>query len=79
MTTEWSERMDALTMRTTRGRGKLFASVLETVGDTPVVRVNNLAPAGIHIYVKVEAFNPAGSVRTGWRSASSRRPSATEA
>lgn len=50
-------------MRTTRGRGKLFASVMETVGDTPVVRVNNLAPAGIHIYVKVEAFNPAGSVK----------------
>ncbi len=55
--------MDAMTMRTRRGRGKLFASVLETVGDTPVVRVNNLAPAGIHIYVKVEAFNPAGSVK----------------
>lgn len=55
--------MDALTMRTTRGRGRLFASVLETVGDTPVVRVNNLAPASIDIYVKVEAFNPAGSVK----------------
>ena len=55
--------MDAMMMRTTRGRGKLFANVMETVGDTPVVRVNNLAPAGIHIYVKVEAFNPAGSVK----------------
>lgn len=50
-------------MRTTQGRGKLFASVLETVGDTPAIRVNNLAPAGVDIYVKAEAFNPAGSVK----------------
>ena len=50
-------------MRTTQGRGRLFASVLETVGDTPAIRVNNLAPAGVDIYVKAEAFNPAGSVK----------------
>ena len=55
--------MDATTMRTTRGRGRLFASVLETVGDTPAIRVNNLAPAGVELYVKAEAFNPAGSVK----------------
>jgi cysteine synthase len=55
--------MDAMTMRTTQGRGRRFASVLETVGDTPAIRVNNLAPAGVELYVKAEAFNPAGSVK----------------
>ncbi|MEC5325425.1 pyridoxal-phosphate dependent enzyme, partial [Aurantimonas sp. A3-2-R12] len=55
--------MDAMTRRTTQGRGKLFASVLETIGDTPAIWINSLAPAGVDIYVKVEAFNPAGSVK----------------
>ena len=50
-------------VRTTNGRGRLFASVLDTVGDTPCIRVNNLAPPGVRIYVKAEAFNPAGSVK----------------
>ena len=40
-----------------------FASILETVGNTPVVRINKLAPAGIDLYVKVEAINPLGSVK----------------
>jgi cysteine synthase A len=40
-----------------------FQSILETVGRTPVVRINRLAPAGINLYVKVEAFNPLGSVK----------------
>jgi cysteine synthase A len=55
--------MDAKTCRRTQGRGRLFASVLETVGDTPAVRINRLAPPGVELYVKVEAFNPAGSVK----------------
>jgi cysteine synthase A len=55
--------MDAMTTRKTEGRGRLYASVLETVGDTPAIRINNLAPAGIELYVKAEAFNPAGSVK----------------
>jgi cysteine synthase A len=49
--------------RTTHGRGRLFDSVLDTVGDTPCVRVNNIAPKSVRMYVKVEAFNPAGSVK----------------
>ncbi|MDK3074620.1 cysteine synthase A [Sedimentitalea sp. JM2-8] len=53
----------AKTVRTTRGRGQLFDSVLETIGNTPTIRVNNLAPEGVTIYVKFEAFNPAGSVK----------------
>lgn len=40
-----------------------FANILETVGNTPVVRINKLAPAGIDLYVKIEAFNPLGSVK----------------
>jgi cysteine synthase A len=40
-----------------------FSNILETVGNTPVVRINKLAPAGVDLYVKVEAFNPLGSVK----------------
>ena len=40
-----------------------YSSILETVGNTPVVRINRLAPEGIDLYVKVEAFNPLGSVK----------------
>ena len=40
-----------------------FESILETVGNTPAVRINRLAPKGINLYVKVEAFNPLGSVK----------------
>ncbi len=50
-------------VRTTSGRGRLFESVLDTVGDTPCIRVNNLAPKGVRMYVKAEAFNPAASVK----------------
>jgi cysteine synthase A len=40
-----------------------FANILETVGNTPVVRINKLAPEGVNLYVKIEAFNPLGSVK----------------
>jgi len=40
-----------------------FANILETVGNTPVVRINKLAPAHVDLYVKIEAFNPLGSVK----------------
>ena len=43
--------------------GHRFANILETVGNTPVVRINKLAPADINLYVKIEAFNPLGSVK----------------
>ena len=43
--------------------GGKFQSILETVGDTPVVKINRLAPAHVNLYVKVEAFNPLGSVK----------------
>lgn len=41
----------------------IYNSILETVGNTPVIKINKLAPAGIDMYVKVEAFNPLGSVK----------------
>jgi cysteine synthase A len=43
--------------------GRRFANILETVGNTPVVRVNKLAPDGVNLFVKIEAFNPLGSVK----------------
>src|SRR6187397_1936513 len=43
--------------------GRRFQSILETVGHTPVVRINRLGPAEVNLYVKVEAFNPLGSVK----------------
>jgi len=50
-------------IRTTNGRGQLYESVLDTIGDTPCIRVNNLAPDHVRLYVKAEAFNPAASVK----------------
>ena len=43
--------------------GHRYANILETVGNTPVVKINRLAPADINLFVKVEAFNPLGSVK----------------
>src|SRR5579864_7986753 len=40
-----------------------FANILETVGNTPVVRINRLAPPEVNLFVKIEAFNPMGSVK----------------
>jgi cysteine synthase len=40
-----------------------FANILETVGNTPVVKINKLAPPNVNLYVKIEAFNPLGSVK----------------
>jgi cysteine synthase A len=40
-----------------------FASILGTVGNTPVVKINRLAPDGVDLYAKIEAFNPLGSVK----------------
>jgi cysteine synthase A len=40
-----------------------YNNILETVGRTPVVKINKLAPKGVNLYVKIEAFNPLGSVK----------------
>ena len=50
-------------LRTTTGNGRRYESVLDTIGNTPSIRVNNLGPKGVDLFVKFEAFNPAGSVK----------------
>ena len=40
-----------------------FDNILGTIGNTPVVRINRLAPPGVNLYAKIEAFNPLGSVK----------------
>ncbi|WOI54553.1 cysteine synthase A [Parvularcula sp. LCG005] len=50
-------------IRTTTGRGQRYDSVLDTVGNTPVIRINRLAPEGVNLFVKAEYFNPASSVK----------------
>ncbi len=40
-----------------------YNNILETIGNTPVVRINRLAPANVSMYVKVESFNPLASVK----------------
>jgi cysteine synthase A len=41
----------------------IYDSILDTIGATPVVRLHHIAPAGIDLFAKVEAFNPGGSVK----------------
>ena len=41
----------------------IYNSIIDTIGDTPVVRLNHIAPKGIDMYVKVESFNPLASVK----------------
>jgi cysteine synthase A len=43
--------------------GRKLQNILEAVGNTPVVRINRLAPQGVNLFVKIEAFNPLGSVK----------------
>ena len=42
---------------------RLYANILETVGNTPIVRLNKIGPKDVNIYVKIESFNPMGSVK----------------
>ena len=41
----------------------IYSNILDTIGNTPVVKINKLAPEGIDLFVKIEAFNPMGSVK----------------
>ena len=40
-----------------------YLNIMETIGNTPLVRLNRLAPPDVNVYVKVESFNPLGSVK----------------
>ena len=55
--------MSSSESRKTEGRGRLYDSVMDTMGNTPCIRINRLAPEGVRIYVKAEFFNPAASVK----------------
>lgn len=52
-----------MTVRQTNGRGRLFNDILDTVGDTPAIRINRIGPKNVTVYVKAEAFNPLSSVK----------------
>lgn len=41
----------------------IYDSILHTIGRTPIVRINRIAPAGVTLYAKCEFFNPGGSVK----------------
>src|SRR5688572_18203509 len=41
----------------------IYDSILDTIGNTPIVRLNRMAPANVEMYVKIEAFNPMASVK----------------
>lgn len=45
------------------GRRVIYDNILQTIGNTPVIRVNRLAPAHVDLYVKAEFFNPMASVK----------------
>src|SRR5262245_7419641 len=45
------------------GGAMIYESILGTIGNTPVVRIHRLAPEGVTMYVKCEAFNPLSSVK----------------
>src|SRR5262245_65734788 len=40
-----------------------YSSILDTIGNTPTVRLSKLAPPGVNVFVKLESFNPMGSVK----------------
>jgi cysteine synthase A len=41
----------------------LYSNILETIGNTPIVKLNKIGPKNVNIYVKIESFNPMGSVK----------------
>jgi cysteine synthase A len=51
------------TPRKTGGQGRLYDSIVDTIGNTPCIRINHLAPKHVTVYVKAEFFNPAASVK----------------
>ncbi len=46
------------------GKLKLYDSILDLIGNTPIVKLNKLPePAGAQVFIKLESFNPGGSVK----------------
>ena len=40
-----------------------YENILQTIGETPVIKINRLAPEHVEMYVKMESFNPMASVK----------------
>ncbi len=55
--------MAAQETRSTNGHGRVYESIVDTIGNTPCIRINHLAPDHVKIYAKSEFFNPAASVK----------------
>lgn len=55
--------MSSAEWRQTEGRGRVYDSVVDTIGNTPCIRLNSIAPDHVTMYVKAEFFNPAASVK----------------
>src|SRR4029078_13584072 len=49
--------------RRTEGRGRLYESVVDTIGNTPCIRPTRIAPRHVRLYVRADFFTPAGSVK----------------
>lgn len=43
--------------------GRIYDNITQTIGETPIVRINNIAPEGVNVYGKLEYFNPLASVK----------------
>jgi len=41
----------------------IYSNILETIGNTPIVKLNKIGPDNVNVYVKIESFNPMGSVK----------------
>mmetsp|Transcript_45569 Transcript_45569/g.105697 ORF Transcript_45569/g.105697 Transcript_45569/m.105697 type:complete len:376 (-) Transcript_45569:78-1205(-) len=50
-------------LHTSATRRAIYEDITKTIGDTPIVKINKLAPAGVELYVKIEYFNPLSSVK----------------
>ena len=46
-----------------RRRSSIFHSIVETIGETPLIKLNSMAPEGVNVYLKCESENPGGSVK----------------
>ena len=58
-------------------KAKLYDNILETIGQTPIVKINRLAPEGINLYAKAEFFNPCSSVKDRYARATTPRGART--
>jgi len=54
---------DTTTKAATKTTTRRYDNILQTIGNTPVIRINKLAPPHVNLFVKMESFNPMGSVK----------------